>query len=266
MTPSSPAGPLPADVKRHLTTSYLGARFYFYPETDSTNEVALALAAAGEPEGTVVAADYQRSGRGRRGRVWSSPPGKDLLFSALLRPGGDARDGLPVTLVVATAVAVVLAKQVEADVRVKWPNDVVVPAGKMAGILAESVSSGGALAHLVVGVGVNVNSQREDFAPGLGAASCRTVSGVEWDRAALLSDLLGAIEAYYDRFKRDGFGALSSAYEARLWQAGRTVAFEREGRRRWGRVTGVARDGALVVRSDEGHDVRLYSEAVEVVE
>lgn len=261
-------GPLPAEVRRHLATAYLGRRLYFYPETDSTNDVALALAGAGEAEGTVVVADFQRRGRGRRSHTWSSPAGKDLLFSMILRPEGDARAALPVTLAVATAISVALSKLLDVDLFVKWPNDVVARTGKVAGILAESTSSGGRVAHAVVGVGVNVNSGEDEFAPELRGrtASCRTLSSVTWDRAALLSDLLGTIEAYYDRFRRDGFGTLSSAYEARLWQAGRAVSFEREGAHWSGRVAGVARDGALVVTVDDGRRVELYSEQVEVLE
>ena len=261
-------GPLPADVRRRLATAYLGRRYYYYPETDSTNDVALALAAAGEAEGTVVVADYQRHGRGRRSHTWSSPAGKDLLFSIVFRPEGDPRHALPVTLAVATAISVTLTKCLDVDVLVKWPNDVVTRAGKIAGILAESASSGGRLTHAVVGVGVNVNTNEQDFAADLQghAASCRTLSGVEWDRADLLADLLGTIEAYYDRFKRDGFGPLASAYEARLLQSGKRVAFERDGLRMSGRVSGVARDGALLVRLDDDREASLYSELVEVID
>jgi BirA family biotin operon repressor/biotin-[acetyl-CoA-carboxylase] ligase len=260
------SGALPADVRRRLATAYLGRRYYYYPETNSTNDVALALAAAGEAEGAVVVADFQRRGRGRRAHAWSSPAGKDLLFSMILRPQGDARHALPVTLAVATAVSVTLSKLLDADMSVKWPNDVMAPGGKIAGILAESASSGGRLSHAVVGVGVNVNSDVADFAGDLHgrAASCKTIAGAEWDRADLLADLLGTIEAYYDRFKRDGFGPLASAYEARLTQAGKEVAFERDGARWSGRVLGVSRDGALVVRVSDG-DVHLYSEQIEVL-
>ncbi|MCI0451318.1 MAG: biotin--[acetyl-CoA-carboxylase] ligase [Candidatus Latescibacteria bacterium] len=262
-----PPGPLPADVRRRLATAYFGRRSYFYPETDSTNDAALSLAAAGEAEGTVVVADYQRRGRGRRAHAWSSPAGKDLLFSLILRPEGDARHALPVTLVAATAISVTLSKLLDVDVMVTWPNDVVTESGKVAGILAESASSGGRLAHVVVGIGVNVNASEADFAGDLRgrAASCRTLTGVEWDRAELLADLLGTIEAYYDRFKRDGFATLASAYEARLAQAGRMVWFEREGTRASGRVTGVSPDGALVVNLGDGRAIELYSEHVEVI-
>jgi BirA family transcriptional regulator, biotin operon repressor / biotin---[acetyl-CoA-carboxylase] ligase len=260
-------GPLPADVRRRLATAYLGRRYYYYPETDSTNDVALSLASAGEAEGTIVVSDFQRRGRGRRAHAWSSPAGKNLLFSMILRPEGDARHALPVTLAVATAVSVTLSKLLDIDIFVKWPNDVIAPSGKIAGILAESASGGGRLSHAVVGVGVNVNADESDFAGELDgrAASCRTVTGASWDRAELLVDLVGTIEAYYDRFKRDGFGPLVSAYEARLSQAGKEVAFERDGARLSGRVLGLARDGALVVRMSDGRDVELYSEQVEVL-
>jgi BirA family biotin operon repressor/biotin-[acetyl-CoA-carboxylase] ligase len=262
------AGPLPADVRRHLATAYVGRRIYFYPETDSTNDVALALAAAGESEGTVVVADHQRRGRGRRAHAWVSPPGRDLLFSLILRPSGEARDALPVTLVVATAISVTLTKMLDVDVHVKWPNDIVVRGHKLAGILAESASSGTRLTHIVVGVGLNVNTHEDEFSDDIRAraASCKTLSGVDWERAGVLADVLGTIEAYYDRFKRDGFAPLVSAYESRWAHAGKVVAFEHAGAPTTGRIAGIARDGALVVRTSDGRDLVLYGEHVEVIE
>ncbi len=260
-------GPLPADLRRRLATAYLGCRYYFYPETDSTNDLAMWLASEGEAEGTVVATDYQRRGRGRRSHVWVSPAGENLLFSMVLRPRTDARESLPVTLAAATAVSVTLTKLLDRDLLVKWPNDVVTADGKkIAGILAESASSGGTLSHVVLGMGVNVNTASfpDELRPL--ATSCRILTGVEWDRADLLADLLGTIEAYYDRFVRDGFGALTPAYEARMVQAGKRVAFDRGGTHTRGRATGIARDGALVVRLDDGSDLELYSEHVEVIE
>ena len=260
-------GPLPADVQRRLATAYLGRRYYFYPETDSTNDIAMSLASAGEAEGTVVATDYQRRGRGRRAHVWHSPPHSNVMVSTILRPGGDARAALPVTLVVATAMSVTLTKLLDRDLLVKWPNDVVTADGrKIAGILAESASSGGTLSHVVVGIGVNVNVAEFPEELRRTATSCRILSGVDWDRADILADLLGTIEAYYDRFVRDGFAALASSYQARLLQAGKRVAFDRGGERAAGRVKGIARDGALVVQLDDAREVELYSEHVEAAE
>jgi BirA family biotin operon repressor/biotin-[acetyl-CoA-carboxylase] ligase len=259
-------GPLPADVQRRLATARLGRRIFFYPEIGSTNDAALELARGGEPEGTVVMTDYQRGGRGRRGHTWSSPPERDVLMSLVLRPGSDARDALPVTLVAALSIAVVLSKLLDVDAGVKWPNDVVCAQGKLAGILAESTSSSSGLSHLVVGIGINVNVRAEEFPAELHypAASCRTLTAQDWDRADIAADVLGTIEAYYDRMLRDGFGPLRSAYEARLIHLDRDVAFEQRGARAYGVVRGVAEDGALRVDMN-GDETLLYGESIEVL-
>jgi BirA family transcriptional regulator, biotin operon repressor / biotin---[acetyl-CoA-carboxylase] ligase len=239
---------------------------YFYPETASTNDVALELARRGEPEGTIVITDYQRDGRGRRGHTWFALPGTSILASLILRPQSNARSALPAALVVSLGLSVALSKMLDVEVGVKWPNDLMTPHGKLGGILAESVTNGEHVAHIVVGMGINVNADRESLPDGVEAASCRTLTGVEWDRAMLLADGLGSIEAYYDRFRRDGFGPLIDAYEARLTQMNRAVAFDREGERRTGRVLGVAQDGALRVALDaSGAEVVLYSEIVETL-
>ncbi|HEX6791982.1 MAG TPA: biotin--[acetyl-CoA-carboxylase] ligase, partial [Candidatus Krumholzibacteria bacterium] len=200
-------GPLPSDVQRVLASARLGRRIYFHPDIASTNDAALELARAGEPEGTVVMADHQRAGRGRRGQTWSSPPHRNLLMSVILRPETDARGSLPVTLVAALSVSVVLSKLLDVDVQVKWPNDVVCERGKIAGILAESSAMASGLSYVVLGIGINVNARAEDFPDGMPypGASCLTLTGSEWDRASIAADVLGTIEAYYDRFLRDGF-------------------------------------------------------------
>jgi BirA family biotin operon repressor/biotin-[acetyl-CoA-carboxylase] ligase len=259
-------GPLPANVQRRLATARLGRRIFFYPEIASTNDAALELARAGEPEGTVVMADHQREGRGRRGHTWSSPPQRDVLMSLVLRPGSDTRGALPVTLVAALSIAVVLSKLLDVEVGVKWPNDVLCARGKLAGILAESSSSSAGLAHLVVGIGINVNVRAGEFPGELHnpAASCYTLTGQDWDRADIAADVLGTIEAYYDRLLRDGFGPLRSAYEARLLNMEREVSFEQRGARAYGVVRGVAEDGALRVEVN-GEERLLYGESIEAV-
>jgi len=259
-------GPLPADVQRRLATARLGRRIYFYPAVGSTNDVALELARSGEPEGTVAMTDHQVTGRGRRGHTWSSPAGRDVLMSLVLRPGSDARAALPVTLVAALSISVVLSKLLDVEVGVKWPNDVMCERGKLAGILAESSSSSAGLLHLVVGCGINVNVRAEEFPAALErpAASCHTLTGHDWNRADIAADVLGTIEAYYDRLVRDGFGPLRTAYEARLMHMDREVAFEQRGVRASGLVRGVAEDGALRIDMN-GEETLLYGESIEAL-
>jgi len=251
----------PNDVRTALYTTQLGSRIYHYPLTDSTNRVAVALARAGEPEGTVVTADVQTQGRGRSDHVWHSTAGKDLLCSLILRPEREPHFVLPITLALSVAVSVCLSKALEIDILVKWPNDLLAPGGKIGGILAES-SSG----YVVAGIGVNVNSTRDDFPAGLGAASCLSETGRTHDRAALLADLLGTIETYYTRFKIDGFATLVSSYVDRLSVHRRRVRFEREGTWTAGCVDGVEADGALRVATDDGQVVQLYNETIAVEE
>jgi BirA family biotin operon repressor/biotin-[acetyl-CoA-carboxylase] ligase len=192
-----------------------------------------------------------------------------VLCSLILRPGGDARGALPVALLVALATSVALSKLLDVEVGVKWPNDVIASGGKLAGVLAESASAGAELSHLVVGIGVNVNARADEFPSGVRfpAASCLMLTGSEWDRALVLADVVGSVESYYDRFRRDGFGPLVSAYESRLVQRGRTVGFESGGERLQALALGVGQDGALRVRLErDGSEALLYSEIVETVE
>lgn len=260
-------GPLPAEVQRVLATARLGRRIYFHPDIESTNDAALELARAGEVEGAVVMADHQRAGRGRRGHAWSSPPHRNLLMSVILRPETDLRGALPVTLVAALSVSVALSKLLDVEMAVKWPNDVVCDGGKIAGILAESSATAGGLSFVVLGIGVNVNARADEFPRGMPypAASCLTLTGTEWDRAGMAADVLGTIEAYYDRFLRDGFAPLRSAYEARLRHLGAPVAFERGGARAHGVVLGVDPDGALRIGLDGGEEILLHSETIEAL-
>jgi len=252
---------LPSTITPWLATARFGRRLYYYPETGSTNDVALELARGGESEGTVVFTDYQRGGRGRRDHTWSSAPGRDLLFSVILRPGGASSSVLPVTLALSLATSVLLTRATGAGVGVKWPNDVVTEAGKVAGILAEASHAGGQASFVVVGVGVNVNAI--EFPPDIGpAVSCRGLLGGELDRASLFADLLGTMETYYDRFRADGFGPLVSSFNERLRERGRRVRVVEGGPPGSGVVRGVDASGGLEIETGNGVRV-LHGETVE---
>lgn len=261
---------LPARLKSLFVTQDFGRRIYYYPETVSTNTAAVKLARAGEPHGTIVVADFQSRGRGRLDHQWASRAGEDLLFTLILRPGGDPglKDMLPVTLVFSLAVASTLSAALACDVSVKWPNDIIAQGGKIGGILAEGTSPPSGDGFVAVGTGVNVNSLPGSFPAQLRerVATCRSVSGRQWDRAALLADLLMSMEGHYRRFRRDGFEALRPDYERGLTLLGRAISFERGGRCVTATVEGVGVDGALRVRCGAGDPpLSLYNEEVRVV-
>jgi len=256
---------LPSRIRERLVTRQFGRRIYYCPETDSTNRVAMALARAGETSGTMVLADFQTHGKGRLDRTWVSRPGEDLLFTLVLRPDGPPGPVLPVTLVFSAAISASLSGRLGVDVGVKWPNDMMVGGEKIGGILAEGAAVPGGQTYVVVGVGVNVNSTRGNFPDEVGerAVSCRSLTRRKWDRAAILADMLLSMEDDWDRFRRDGFGALREEYERNLVLRGKRVSFDSGGERVTAMVDGVEDDGALRVCGENDDRKRsLYGEEV----
>lgn len=180
-------------------------RILHYPTVDSTNTTAKEFAEKGASEGTVLFADYQTKGRGRLGRRWVSPRGKDLLFSVLFRPKKLKANRTPaVTQVTASSVRRFLEKETGLEFKVKKPNDVLVDGKKVCGILVESGTSSGYIDYLIVGVGLNVNS-RERQLPAK-ATSLLEVTGREYDRLGLLETLLKVFERDYFEFLTSSTG------------------------------------------------------------
>ena len=172
-----------------------GRPIRFFASVASTNEVALHWAGRDAPHGALVVADYQSAGRGRWGRTWVAPRGRALLFSVILRP----TDPKNVSLV-STALGVAVAEGLEAcaslDAKLRWPNDVMVDGRKIAGILVETVSHGGAIDALVAGVGINVATRAQDLPEELRttATSIAELQGKAPLRAQVLAEMLDGIE------------------------------------------------------------------------
>jgi len=251
--------------------------------TGSTNADLLALAAAGAPEGTVLAAEQQSAGRGRMGRAWVAPPRAALTFSLLLRPQAvpKARHGwLPLLAGLATAEAVRAAARV--DAWLKWPNDLlvgaakslaggsgpaaaggqagrVVPPGKLGGILTEAAAGA-----VVVGIGLNVSTEPGELPPAdlgaLAATSLWIAGSPSPDRGTLLAAILTVFERRY-RAWSSVFGdpersGLRAGYTRMCATIGRRVRVELPGGGLLtGLATGVDADGRLLVRTTPGADV-----------
>jgi len=166
-----------------------------YRVIDSTNERGRALALAGAPSGTVVTADEQTGGRGRRGRTWSAPPGKALLCSAILRPLGSEHALLP--LAVPLAVCETAESLAPVECELKWPNDIWLDGMKLGGVLIEAQPPEWA----VIGVGLNVAIGPEEFPADLRhpATSLRHGVAVEDALAALVERLDGWVAADRER-------------------------------------------------------------------
>jgi BirA family biotin operon repressor/biotin-[acetyl-CoA-carboxylase] ligase len=210
-----------------------------YAETESTLDLAHALAEKGAPAGTLIVADAQRAGRGRQGRAWSSPPGTGVWCSVIERPL-DAKTLEVLSLRVGLRAAEGLDAFAGETIRVKWPNDLVLRAGKLGGILTEARWSGATLAWVAVGVGINVVLPPDVE----GAAGLR--DGVQ--RIEVLTAVVGAV-----RSAAATRGELSPSeidrYRERDALRGRRVISPSDGT-----VVGVAASGALLVETPAGRE------------
>lgn len=159
----------------------------------STSDYLLQEAKKGMPEGAVVTTDYQTKGRGRYQRKWVSPPGKNLLFSLLLRPDLKPSQAPFLTHVACTSVRQVLETQYGIQATIKKPNDLLVAGKKICGILVESSSSSNnKLDFAVIGIGLNVNSAENELIPT--ATSFKIIKGREYSIKRLFKALLSQIK------------------------------------------------------------------------
>lgn len=243
----------------------LGTPFVRADVTASTNDDAKAGARAGAPHGAVWAAESQTAGRGRQGRAWLSGPGDNLLFSVLLRVTCPPTRVPPLSLVCGLAVRDAVARALgpgrDADVKVKWPNDVLVAGRKVAGILVESALSGATVEHVVVGIGLNVHARElpAELAAIATSLARETASPARLDRAVILADILEGLARDLDVALHRGLEAVHGRLVAHDALSGQPVESTDEGRPLRGVASGIDTDGKLLVRTDAGTLVRVAS-------
>jgi len=190
----------PVEVGPGLTCKVFGQTDYlYYQELDSTNNRARVLASEGYPEGTVVVADMQTAGRGRRGRSWYSPSNQGIYMSVILRPVLPLKEISRISLLTAVAVAETFEEELNLPARIKWPNDILINDKKVAGILSEAVTDMDGIEYIVVGIGMNINNQLQEF-PGdfrTAATSARAEDARPVSRVKVLQGLLVRLESHY---------------------------------------------------------------------
>ena len=248
-----------------LNTHDLGQVLHCAEELPYTNDRARELAEEGALHGEVVVAESQTAGRGRRGRAWSSPPGKNLHLSAILRPDLPPQRAPELTLVASVA-ACEACRKAGVEAGIKWPNDLLVRGRKVAGILTELSAELDQIHWVVVGIGVNLNAGPDDLPPELRdvATSIAVERGQPVPRALFAAALLAEMEHWLDRHAAEGFEPIREAWRERSVTLGREVRMDGEA----GETTGIAEDidasGALLVRTRAGI-VRVVSGDVRLV-
>jgi BirA family biotin operon repressor/biotin-[acetyl-CoA-carboxylase] ligase len=239
----------PLELRPLLATHDLGQALHCFEEVASTSDVARQLAEEGAAHGEVVIAERQTAGRGRRGRAWASPAGKNLYLSVLLRPDLPPQRAPELTLVASVALCDVV-RQAGVEAGIKWPNDLLARGRKLAGILTELAADPDTVHWVVLGMGVNLNVRTEDFPEDLRdqATSLAIERGQPAPRALFTAALLARLEEWLDLHAAEGFGPVRLAWKERSATIGREVRADVEGRE----VVGVAEDldeaGALLVR------------------
>jgi BirA family biotin operon repressor/biotin-[acetyl-CoA-carboxylase] ligase len=227
----------------------------FFTTIESTNDVAAALAGTPDGPGTVVIAEAQTAGRGRRGHSWFSPAGAGLYVSVVLEPARARTAPERATSLLTLSAGVALAEAVERitglSPAIKWPNDLLIGRRKLGGILAEAVAAPTAkpVSSVVLGYGINVSAAA--YPPDLSdrATSLESELGRPIDRAALCAETLAALAARYRDLLDAQFDAILDAWRARApGSRGAAVAWDAPGGARTGTTAGVDEMGALLVR------------------
>lgn len=259
------------ELAARMRTCWAGQRICFFDSTDSTNLRAKQEAENGGAHGTLIAADAQTAGRGRRGRDWDSPAGANVYFTLLLRPDIPSDKAPMLTLVMAHAVAGGILETLRGmgasrqSIGVKWPNDIVAGGRKVCGILTEMGMEQKAVQYVVIGVGINVH--RRDFKGELAdrAASLEAVCGCKINRSELVANIMRAFEADYEVFcDRGNLSGLQESYNALLVNRGREVRVLDPKGEYSGTARGISSTGELLVELPDGAMREIYAGEVSV--
>jgi len=244
---------IPYEITRALPADVIGRRVVVLEQTNSTNDIAWAEALTGAPEGTVVFAEEQAAGRGRMGRRWHSPSGRNLLLSVILRPALEAGQANYLTVTSSVAVAQALRENLPLQARIRWPNDITIKERKVSGILVEgrTLATGAAF---VLGVGVNVNMRPEDYPPELRgiATSLMIETGAPVPRIEAARWLLASLDRWYRDLRFGDYGRIARCWRRLSSTLGERVVLVENGREFRGRVLDLSMEDGLIVRLDEG--------------
>ena len=254
-----------AEIKSLLNTSWAGCDVLYFPETDSTNTRAKRLGDEGAVHGTLVAADRQTGGKGRRGRRWESPAGSSIYMSILLRPDIPPDQAPMLTLVMAQSTAEAIRIRTGEEALIKWPNDIVINGKKVCGILTEMSTEIQWINHVVIGVGINVNTEYFPEELTETATSIYLESGGKQQRSGLIAEVLKPFERYYAMFLETGnLSAMQEEYNRLLVNRDREVKVLEPGNEYNGYAIGINETGELLIRTEDGQIREVYAGEVSV--
>ncbi len=249
---------LPNEIREGLETRVFGKRdIIYFTETDSTNTRAKDLAVRGAPEGTLVISERQTKGRGRKGRSWFSPSQGGIYISLILKPSISPSEAPKITLLTAVVVAEALRSLTGLSAIIKWPNDILIDGKKVAGILTEMSTEMDTIDHIVVGLGLNVNTP--DFPDDIRekATSLFIETGKHFPRVRFIQEYLKWYEEYYEIFKRTGFEPIIKRWKELTNIIGKRITVEMISKKYSGEVQDIDKDGVLILKDNTGKSHRI---------
>jgi BirA family biotin operon repressor/biotin-[acetyl-CoA-carboxylase] ligase len=242
----------PQALALHLRGEF-GSRIHHFYQTTSTMDEAARLAREGAPQGALVVAEEQTAGRGRFGRHWHSEPSSGLYFSVILRPSLPPAEAPVLALMAGVAAAEAIQEAAQLPTDLRWPNDVMVADKKCAGVLMEMTAEPHRIAHVLVGVGINVNHRRFPPELVLEATSLALEAGRTISRLQVLVSVLKRMEHYYNRLLEHGPAEALARFEAiSSYARGKRVRVTDAAAELTGVTEGLTPEGVLLLRQDDG--------------
>nr|WP_308657521.1 biotin--[acetyl-CoA-carboxylase] ligase [uncultured Agathobacter sp.] len=238
-----------AEIKSLMHTEWVAKEVLYFDTIDSTNTKAQELAEKGYPSGTLVVADKQESGKGRRGRSWVSPSGTGIFMTLMIKPDINPNNASMLTLVAALAVAKAITSVTGEEAMIKWPNDIVVNGKKVCGILTEMNAQFDYINHIVVGIGINVHNESfpEEISQ-MASSLMIEAGGKRFHRAQIIAETMSYFEQYYDTFlQTQDLSALAREYDELLVNMNKAVRVLDPKEPFDGKAMGITPKGELIV-------------------
>ncbi len=254
---------LPEEISYRLKAKIMGKRIFSYVTTTSTNDVAYMLAEQSMPEGTLVLSEKQTNGRGRMGRTWASPAKGGLYFSLILRPRITPTEAGKITLMASICTAKVLRDNYGIEAVIKWPNDVYVNQDKICGILTEMNAEQDGINFIILGIGVNVNTDPLKLPKG--STSLKHILNKKINRIEFLKKLLCELELYYIKLKNLKFEEIITDWRDLSVTLGRRIKVKWRSSIIEGQAMDIDSSGALIVRDDFGFLHHILSGDVRII-
>ncbi|MCS4540837.1 MAG: biotin--[acetyl-CoA-carboxylase] ligase [Euryarchaeota archaeon] len=250
---------LTSEIKKGLQTKYIGKEIHHFKEIDSTNDFAKELAFKGAKEGTVVISEVQKAGKGRFGKTWISPSG-GIWMSLILRPKISPHQAPKLTLITGVSVAEAIRQVCGLNVKIKWPNDILLNGKKLCGILTEMSGDMDTIEYVVIGIGINANVDVDIFPAEIreGATSLKKELKKDAPRIPLVQRLMEELEKNYEIFKED-FLPILTKYKELSATIGNLVRINIKDESIVGEAIGIDSDGALILELADGSLKRIIA-------